>query len=262
MHHNKAICWCIRLISLILAMTMLCCSASAYIERLCKIPMEDTDTITKYIPTKMNQLEDVSWNSYIYVEAENGSYYIMIDSLFDDLSTSEKMNIFTYFVEDLNAWDLTATTKQAIYTSVSKYIGDYAVTALPELIDATTADIEAAYAWWYPFHGVIGVILGIVVVLLMLFLVIATVIDLVYLGNAAMVQELTEQDRPRFVSRDAIEAVEYVVKENPGQSVYLIYLKSRWITYIIFMVCILYLISGQIGHVIGWFLNVGEAVAS
>lgn len=262
LHRSRVVGWCTRLLSMLLIAFALNTNASAYVEELCKIPEADSATITQYIPTSMNALKDVPWNSYIYVEAKNGSYYLMMDSLFNELTSSEKLSIFTFFVGDLNSWDLTATTKQAIYTKVSSYIDDYAITALPELIDATTADMQAAYAWWYPFHGVVGSILGVAVVLIMIFLIIATVIDLTYLGNAAMIQQLTEQDRPRFVSRDAVEAVEHVVKENTGQNVYFVYLKSRWITYILFAICIFYLISGQIGDIIGYFMSIGEGIAN
>lgn len=130
------------------------------------------------------------------------------------------------------------------------------------------ADIDGAMSWFAPFQGVVGLILGILVVILILLLLASTVLDLVYIGlptaRMAMTAKAEGQGKevPFGISQDALRIVneEAETGKGNGGNVYLKYAKSRILTYIILAVCILYLVSGQIGNLISGLLNVVSGI--
>lgn len=196
-----------------------------------------------------------------YFKIENGS--LIMDDMFNTIKPSERISIITDFVEHLSSWEISNLSRQAIYTSISQGIDDSIAAYIPEIMEVTTADLAAAYAWYLPFSGVVGTILGIGVIILVLFLVFSSVIDLLYLGMPAMADFIDTGNeglkKLLIVSNEARLAHKEVVMGNKS-NIYLLYLKRRWWTIILISICILYLISGQLGGLVSWFMRVAEGM--
>ena len=251
-----------RIITVIISLTlclMLSITASADDISLLKIPnSDDIGVLTEHIGSDYSGGGNTFTN---YFKIEGGS--LMMDSLFNNLKTSERIDIISEFVERLSTWEISNISRQAIYTSISQGIDDSLTAYIPEIAELTTADLVTAYAWYLPFSGVVGTILGVGVIVLVLFLVFSSTLDLLYLGLPAAAEfldgDVSGFKRLLIVSREAKLAVKEVNMGN-GSSVYLLYFKRRWWTIIIIAICILYLISGQLGSIIGWFMRVAEGM--
>ncbi len=91
----------------------------------------------------------------------------------------------------------------------------------------------------------------------MIFLVGSTIIDLVFIGMPKLTEwVLTDDNKGRkvkWVSTDAYQALQRSAESN--KSPYIYYFKNRIVSYIILACCILYLLTGQIANLIGWFLD-------
>lgn len=196
-----------------------------------------------------------------YFKIENGC--LVMDSMFNDIKPSERIAMISEFVERLSRWDISNLSRQAIYTSIAEGIDDSIAAYIPEIKELTTADLAAAYAWYIPFSGIVGTLLGVGVIILVLFLVFSSTLDLLYLGMPAMSDFIDTGNeglkKLLIVSREARAAAKETTLGSKS-NIYALYLKRRWWTILLIAICILYLISGQLGSIIGWFMSVAEAM--
>lgn len=203
--------------------------------------------------------------AFFRVDNTTSPYVLYIWKDFSALDYSTKNSIVTNFVLDIQNADITSLSKQAIYKCLSENLDDQITAHMPEIINATSANIYAGIAAFAPFQGAWGTALGILVLFVMFCLIVSTVVDLVYLGTPRMVAWMLEEKangkkRISFISPEAQRIVNGISDGTLTGSPYGYYLKKRFVTYIILAVCILYLLSGQIGELIRFFLNVASGV--
>lgn len=202
-----------------------------------------------------------SWKCYFKVS--NNRLYM--DALFNTLAPSVQLNYVEGLIDDLSVWDGDRLVKQAIYNAVTTGIDSRLAASLPTIIDITTADLVAAYAWYVPWRSTVGMILGVLVLILTLLLVFSTILDLVYLGIPAItvfMDNSTGVLRHLLIISNDAKKVASEVAHGSATNVYLLYFKRRCVTILIISVCILYLISGKLGDVLGWFLNIADTAIS
>lgn len=133
-------------------------------------------------------------------------------------------------------------------------------------MDSTKADIYSAMKIVEPFLGLMRVVFGIGAVVIVLLLTTSTIIDLCYVGLPMCRGEKDNKPVIPFVSVDAESVVKEVESSIGGgndtkyKNAYVMYFKRRAFTYIILAVCLLYLIAGELGGVISWFLNLASGL--
>lgn len=206
------------------------------------------------------------WYGYIFYD----SGAIWMENSIDLKRPSERMDIITEFVHDLRSWEFDGGNgdakllKQSIYTSLQNTLDDNLAAMIPELAEATSADLMAAYTWWMPFQGGFGIFLGIFVIFIIITLVGSTVADLVYLSSPSMIEsisrDVSDGKKVWLVSRDAYNVARDEALARSKRNIYGIYFRRRWVTFLVIALCILYLISGQLGAIIQWLLGLASGI--
>lgn len=222
----------------------------------------------------LDALNGIIGNSYAttgplyktYFRLEGGTKLFLHED-FDYLDYNDKVNIITDLASALQEnTQISGTVKQAIYNSLADKIGDSYIAYIPEIVDATTADVLGGLSMFAPFRGTFGIVLGVAVILIALLLVLSTVIDIAYLISPNVMHWFLDEtgDKPRarhlFISREARYCAEASIQGTLKGNIYLAYLGKRWATYLILSLCILYLLTGQIANLIGGFLDVAQSI--
>lgn len=155
-------------------------------------------------------------------------------------------------------------TQQYIFDAITGANADASVILIPMLMDSTKADIYSAMRIVEPFLGFMRVVFGLGAIVIVLLLATSTIVDLCYIGLPMCRGEEDNKPKVPFVSLDA-ESVVKEVASNVGsdgkyKNAYIMYFKRRALTYIILAVCLLYLVAGELGGVISWFLNLASGL--
>lgn len=194
-----------------------------------------------------------------------GTVYVHED--FDYLNYEKQTKVITDLISSLQeSENLSGLCKQAIYNSLSDYLGDSFMSHIPEVVDATTADVLGGLSFMAPFQGTFGLILGFAVIFIALFLVVSTVLDIAYLISPNIMNwfldETGEKPKKRrlLISREAKYCAEASIQGTLKSNIYITYLGKRWVTYVILSVCILYLLSGEIAKLIGGILDIAQGI--
>lgn len=244
---------------------VLCLSAfagqNASDDYLATIP-ESGDVAT--LVTMLGTDYDNDCNPYFRVDNTVSPAIVYVWDGFCDLSYTVKTDAINNLVADLQDSSVSNLTKQSIYKSMSENLEDQLVAHMPEIVEATSADIWAGIAVFMPFQSTFGTVLGLFVILIVLLLLFSTLIDLVYIGAPTwinwLVRSRKDPEALRFVSYDAQNVAKQNAAGTLSGSPYLYYAQKRFVSYIVLAVCILYLLSGQIGSLIKFFLDVASGM--
>lgn len=189
---------------------------------------------------------------------------------FSNLSDKEQSKATSEMLQTVAAWQLDSksVTKIAEELEKNNTIVFTKADAVAILFN-NGADIMSALTWFMPFQGGFSTVLGVGVIIVICLLLLSTVLDLVYIGlpTARMAMnanaESKDKEVPFGISTDALRIVQQQTQTGDGKnqgSPYLQYFKKRFLTYIILAVCILYLLSGQIGGLISGLLNLASGI--
>ena len=214
---------------------------------------------------------DKSFGIYRLSKADGNKLVISYDTTaFADLSDKEQSKATSEMLQTVAAWQLDSksVTKLADELEKSSNIVFTKADAVAILFN-NGADIMSALTWFMPFQGGFSTVLGVGVIIVICLLLASTVLDLVYIGlpTARMAMnanaESKDKEIPFGISTDALRIVQQQTQTGDGKnqgSPYLQYFKKRFLTYIILAVCILYLLSGQIGGLISGLLNLASGI--
>ncbi|HBE9444518.1 hypothetical protein [Clostridioides difficile] len=173
---------------------------------------------------------------------------------------SAKQNLRA-FVNELKKSQVSDETQQYIFDLISQNNADASVMLIPIIIDSTRADMFTGMKIVGPFLEIFRVAAGVASIIIIVLLIASSIVDLVYIGVP-----IGDRDnkKPMFISPEAISAVRESVSSisSGGQfkNAYVVYLKRKVFSYIILSICLLYLIAGELGGVIGWFLNLASGL--
>lgn len=177
-------------------------------------------------------------------------------------SAKQNMEVVT---NALTNSQVSSETQQYIFDAITGENPDASVILIPMLMDSTKADIYTAMRIVDPFLSFMRVVFGLGAIVIVLLLTASTIIDMCYIGLPMARGEGDKGSKIPFVSWDA-EAVVKEVESSIGggdgkyKNAYVLYFKRRVLTYIILAVCLLYLIAGELGGVISWFLNLASGL--
>lgn len=202
------------------------------------------------------------------VKEKDGIYYniYFASSDFTRLSDNARELITANFKYALERSRISAEGKQHIVSELRNNNVAYneVDTSLiaDQVVDEITPDMFSAYSIFFPFQGVFGTFLGVVCIVIALGLVISTLLDISYI-SFPVVRERFNGDsdtakRPLLISNEAFSTVLFIESNSGGtyKSPLLIYFKRRMVSYIVFALCLLYLLSGQIVNLVINFGNV------
>lgn len=218
-----------------------------------------------------NPVLDKSFGVYKLTKSQGNVLEISYDaSAFSDLSDKEQSKATSEMLQTVAAWQLDSksVTKLAEELEKNNTIVFTKADAVAILFN-NGADIMSALTWFMPFQGGFSTVLGVGVIIVICLLLASTVLDLVYIGlpTARMAMnanaESKDKEIPFGISTDALRIVQQQTQTGDGKNQgnpYLQYFKKRFLTYIILAVCILYLLSGQIGGLISGLLNLASGI--
>lgn len=213
---------------------------------------------------------------------ENGKFKIDKDA-FNKVKQKEVAKSFHFFItalEDIET-DKNSIEITEFMSDLQSADKDLAQVVLLSIYSEFKGDMYQAYVITSPFMGFINTIMGIGAVLIIIFLLLSTVIDLAYLGlpistsfkseyrNVAEKGKpedkhlfITQTSTPALVSYDALSVeYDYYKYSNEGYyNMYFEYLKRRSLSYIILAICITYLICGGLSGIITWVLNLVSGI--
>lgn len=173
-----------------------------------------------------------------------GTGYYFNREFYQTLSTKQKRKVMKAFVESLKNKPLNEADKQIIYNAL-KDVGDQYITAeIASLLNSSSNSLFTAVSILKPFNSVVGTIMGVLTILISLGLVLSTVIDLCCLGIPFFGVK-SDGTKPKFMTIDAFKALKE--SQESDTNVYLLYVKRRFVTYIIVILCVVYLVSGSLG---------------
>lgn len=132
---------------------------------------------------------------------------------------------------------------------------------MTEILKNTKPDFVAANAIWEPFAGPIGIAMGVGAVAIMSLIGLVMVLDIMYITIPPLRIGSDGNDRglkkSRIFSFAAIDAVRQEEESGNGdsKSALLTYFKKRVFALLVLGLCLLYLISGNIYTLVGYFLD-------
>lgn len=180
-----------------------------------------------------------------FVEGSNNRITCDMD-WYTGLTVVSQRIVMREWLDTINTSNMSSKDKARLYNFVAEQ--DKSVSALVrELSDEVNSDFASAMSWFQPFKGPINTILGIIAILIIVFTVLTTLIDLAYLSLPIIRSALegNKTDRPKLVSNEAYITVQESEAVREGS--YLgRYFKHRIGMMIMLMLALAYLCSGEI----------------
>jgi hypothetical protein len=185
-----------------------------------------------------------------------------------DATTTSKTDALTDFVKDLQKSNVSDQGQQNVINAMEGQESSIKEMLIPIIMSGTSANLYTALRFLTPFLPVMSLILGILAFVVMLGLMISTVIDLSFIGLPIFRESIINREESKghlrvpLISHDALSVVretELDVGSTGGyRNVYLLYFKRRALSYILLSICVLYLVVGELGGVIGWLLHLAS----
>jgi hypothetical protein len=189
---------------------------------------------------------------------------------FQSATDKSRLRAMETFVSTLQESRVSAQTQQNIIDSMSAMDRDVSVMLLPMVMESTKADVYTAMKWISPLLEIVRVIFGLGAIVISIFLIASTILDLVFIGLPFARERVLDKSqekgktKPLFISTDAMSVVQEVESSlnsaGSYKNAYLLYFKRRFLTYIILSICLLYLVLGELSGFISWLLKLGSGV--
>lgn len=209
--------------------------------------------------------DDASTKVQLFKTSSNYLYF-SVDS-FNEGNTKKVEKVLTAFVKSLKDSSISDSTQNEIMNQIQDSDDKVAAMMFTLVFSDTKADIFTAYKWLKPLLDIVNVLLGMGAVVVIIFAITSTVIDLAYIGLPMWREEQMEKSqsqgkkKPFGVSHEALSTVTEVEKDIAVyKNAYFIYAKRRAIVYIVLSVSIMYLVGGGISSIIGWVLNLSSGI--
>lgn len=184
----------------------------------------------------------------IILEGSGTVYNISINNqIYGDLDMEGKEEFMKIALNDIQNSSISTINRNKIYSFIAN--SDKQISGLVrQLSDDVSVDMPAAYAWFKPMSGPIGVILGAVTIAIFALLGISTTIDIAFLTipgvQWVLIRKCSDKEKPRFVSLEAWDSYKEASATHDG--VLGIFFKKKAGQMIVLGICILYLVSGNL----------------
>lgn len=181
-----------------------------------------------------------------YSGGEGKTGYYFNREFYMSLPSASKRKVMNEFVESLKNQPMNTADVQVVYNAL-RDVGDTYVTAeISELLNSSQSNMVGAVSFLKPLTGPIGLILGVLTLLIMIGLVGTTVIDLCCIG-IPFLSIKSDGQKPKLMTNDAFKAVKEATDGNGNA--YWLYFKRRSVTYVVLLICIIFLLTGKLGNV-------------
>jgi hypothetical protein len=175
---------------------------------------------------------------------------------FDGATQKSKTIAFKTFIDVLQDSNVSLETQQNIFNVLTDFSPGINVVLTTVLFNRSGADLFTASIWARPFMQGVQPLIGIGVILILAWLIISSIIDVVWLGIGNIPED---NKKPKWLSTDAFAVMKEsseALAQNKYKGVYGAYLIKRSTTYIIVGVIILTLLVAEIGGLLGKILNI------
>lgn len=189
---------------------------------------------------------------------------------FQSATDGSRLRALEIFVSTLQESRVSAQTQQNIIDTMSAMDRDVSFLLIPIVMESTKADVYTAMKWVSPLLGIIRVIFGLGAIVISVFLIASTILDLVFIGLPFARERILDRSqekgktKPLFITTDAMSVIQEVESSlnssGSYKNAYLLYFKRRFVTYIILSICLLYLVLGELSGFISWLLKLGSGV--
>ena len=208
--------------------------------------------------------------NYELLKLDDGASFDVNIEAFKACKDSEVTKAMKKFTDAISNSGGSTDTVQQIMNDMQDKDPSVSSIMLPLIFEATKGDMYQAYKITSPFLQILSVIMGVGAVVIIIFLLFSTVMDLVYIGLP--VWRNTQQEKngkgkaPFGVSYEAITTVNEVEQNLGGgnggeyKNAYLLYLKHRALSYIVLAICIFYLIAGGLSGIISFVLQLVSGI--
>lgn len=254
----------------VMLMLMFTTTLEAHAEKLGEVTLDSGDKFGQTPPSfakSSYETKSTSSSSTDAVITITGSN-VKINKTFEDLTSAGQRQALNDLMKEMDKASISQQGQQSVIDMVRQANPSAGAVMVSISMSSTKADMFTALKWLEPFMPIVNFILGVLVMGIFILLILSTTVDLAYIGLpfARSVGDNNQKDNGKipFVTWDAqsvIKEVENSIGGDGGyKNPYLIYLKRRVLTYIILAFCILYLVAGDLGTLIGWLLSLGSGI--
>lgn len=167
---------------------------------------------------------------------------------YSTLDMQEKRDFMQVALSATQETSLGSQQKNKLYNFIAEQDNPTSA-AIKYLKSDASADFVEAKAWFRPFSGVIGTVMGLICLVVFLLLGISCLFDLAYLclpTFQALLEHGEEHKRPFGVSREAWRSMKDVTSDMKYRNIMSVYFSRRMPVVIVCCICLGYIISGQI----------------
>lgn len=179
------------------------------------------------------------------------------NKLYSQLDMQEKREFMQVALEATQETSLGSQQKNKLYNFIAEQDNPTSA-AIKYLKSDASADFVEAKAWFRPFSGVIGTVMGVICLVIFLLLGISCLFDCAYLclpTFQAILEHGEEHKRPFGVSREAWRAMKDVTSDMKYRNIMSVYFSRRMPVVIVCCICLGYIISGQIYDIIVFIID-------
>lgn len=172
---------------------------------------------------------------------------------YSQITAKEQKKFASKFVEELNASDVTGNTKNLIYAQMQNSSTELAPHMITAILDEVSATKQMGKVMQIvsPFLPVLSIIVGIGTIIVVFLLILSTVADLAFITIPLFRTKVSGDgksgEKVPFISHDAQSVVSQTESSTGGEGYtnpVLLYFKRRMITYLVFGICLFYLVFG------------------
>lgn len=231
-----------------------------------KDKLSDSNKAFYLVPTTTDAFSKKALLSY------DGDKLVLNNEEFDLATDKSKKAAVAEFAKQLQASSVSPQTQQNIFDEIGESNRDISAMLIPMIFNSTSADLFTAYKWLFPFLSALRVVFGVGAIAILLMLIGSTIIDLAYIGLPFWREAQADKTgkgggrKPFGVSFDALSTVRETESslDSSGKykNSYLTYFGRRAFTYIILSICLLYLIVGEMGGLIGWLMSLASGIVT
>lgn len=218
---------------------------------------EKIDTTIKNINDELKSEVGLSSN-FFKGDCAGKRYSLTMDmTTYKTLSQARKQKVMQISLELVSNSQISSTNRTKIYNFIA---GEDTSTSnlVRQLSTDVTADFADAYTYFKPFSGWVGIILGILSLAIFLCIGFTIIIDIAFITIPTIqwfLQSTGKNDKPKFVSLEAINAIKVAESGTTYKNPMGIYMGSKIKQLIALFICLLYLVSGKLYVVIAWCMD-------
>lgn len=184
------------------------------------------------------------------------------NKLYSQLDMQEKREFMQVALEATQETSLGSQQKNKLYNFIAEQDNPTSA-AIKYLKSDASADFVEAKAWFRPFSGVIGTIMGVICLVVFLLMGISCLFDCAYLclpTFQALLEHGEDHKRPFGVSREAWRAMKDVTADMKYRNIMSVYFSRRAPVVIVCCICLAYIISGQVYDVIVFIIDAFSSI--